>query len=374
MLLSLLSWPWRMLRNVATGGSAAKAKAAAEARAALEEELRQEHDALCAKVSGEVGEVLSETERATLAVGDHLNRIVNDAREFIGQVREDVGSLDSDEGEGVSAQLERQAHKVTEFLEELRSVICMQREAAARVQRVADEVATATESVSAITCAARVLCLNTMVEAARLGDAGHPMIVIGDNMRGLSEQIAETNVRISESIAELRPTLLDVDKSTESAAQRTTEFRAEFEREATEVGAVADHLRTMACSILGAADTKVAAIVDCSGNAIQGLQTQDIISQRLRHAVKLLGAGVENVPTRVSAAPDPVGPVGPVASSAPVAPVATSAVAPVNESDASPANADPSKPANTSASDVYLSNSLASGEERELEAGDVMMF
>lgn len=351
MLARLTTRVKEWLRRATSKRSAAPTPSAADEELA---KLRRKHEQVRAEAHGEVDEVLTCTEQATLSVCGNLDRVVKEAQAFIGDVKDRMGSLENDhDGGGVSATLDRQCELVTSFLAELQAGLKIQREAASRMLATSQKVSQAADSVAQISTATRVLCLNTMIEAGRLGDDGQPMIVIADQMRSLSAQISSANTEIAELMAALVPTLEEVDTSTAQVEARATSFSGEFEVQASEVGSLAQQLRETTEAALGGGDEKLDMILGSSREALESLQTQDLVSQRLRRVLQLLDRtdlGLEEPQST-----DP-------------APVATA------ESQQETANDTPSEEAASDKPDVYLSETMGGEDKRELEAGDMMMF
>jgi len=310
--------------------------AGSEPSATALDELRAEHDEVRDKAHREVGEVLTCTEEATMSVCSNLDRVVTEAQSFIGEIKSRLGDLEGDsEGSGVSETLDGQCQLVTSFLEELRATLQLQRSAAERMLATSEKVSKAASSVSQISTASRVLCLNTMIEAGRLGEVGQPMIVIADQMRSLSEEIAKSNEEISEHMAALLPTLEEVGASSAQVDERAAVFSSEFEEQAGQVGAIATQLRETAEAALGGGDDKMDSILGSSRSALESLQTQDLVSQRLRRVLQILDRTATSADVR---------------------------------DDFADARVMPEKP------DVYLSDSMGGEEKRELDAGEMMMF
>lgn len=329
-------WPWTKQSNETDEPSS---------EAVLLAELRTEHERTRTEAHQEVDAVLGQTEDATLAVSSNLDQVVNAAQAFIGDIKGRLGDLEAGGEGGVSAKLEHQCKLVTDFLAELRECVQVQRDAAERMLSTSHKVAAAADSVSQISTASRVLCLNTMIEAGRLGDVGQPMIVIADQMRSLSEQIGKSNKEISSSISALLPTLEEVGASSSRVDERAAEFSTEFEGQAEEVGSIAERLRETAHAALDGGDDKLDTILGSSRKAIENLQTQDLVSQRLRRVLQLLDR------SGVHLTDEPGQPPGDAAEPTPANP---------REGDSKP--------------DVYLSEKMGGEEERELDAGEMMMF
>jgi len=245
-------------------------------------------DARVGEVQREVGEVLTCTEQATLSVGGSLDRIVADAQAFIGDMRARLAQLDANDRGGVGETLTRQCEAVTAFVAELREAVTVQRQGAERMLSTSRKVAEAAQSVTDISTASRILCLNTMIEAARLGDAGQPMIVIADHMRTLSEQINRSNGEITSAIEALLPILDDVNQGTKRIEDRAATFAGEFADQARDVEGIAADLQNTAELALRDGDEKIDAILGSSRTAIESLQTQDLVSQRLRRVLQLV--------------------------------------------------------------------------------------
>lgn len=271
-----------------------------------------------------------------MSVCSNLDSVVTEAQSFIGEIKSRLGELEGDaDGGGVSETLDGQCQLVTTFLGELRQTLQLQRSAAERMLATSEKVSKAASAVSQISTASRVLCLNTMIEAGRLGDVGQPMIVIADQMRSLSEEIAKSNEEISGHMAALLPTLEEVGASSAQVDERAAVFSSEFEQQAGQVSSIAAQLRETAEAALGGGDDKLDAILGSSRSALESLQTQDLVSQRLRRVLQILDRTASSVAPR---------------DDFPDAPVT------------------PEKP------DVYLSESIGGDEKRELDAGEMMMF
>ncbi len=107
-------------------------------------------------------------------------------------------------------------------------------------------------------------------------------MVIADQMRELSEAIAQSNDRISQLAATLSPLLSEVKSSVHALQGRTEDFTALHEVHREDIQGMSRKLQDATKETIAEGDKKLAEIIGRSGDSLVALQTQDIISQRLR--------------------------------------------------------------------------------------------
>ena len=112
-------------------------------------------------------------------------------------------------------------------------------------------------------------------------------MVIADQMRELSEAIAESNDRISQLVSTLTPLLRDVKSSVRSLQGRTSEFTVQYEQHRDGIQSMSRQLQDATAETIATGDKTLAEIIGRSGDSLVALQTQDIISQRLRKLLTL---------------------------------------------------------------------------------------
>ncbi|QDV09956.1 Methyl-accepting chemotaxis protein McpC [Planctomycetes bacterium Poly30] len=247
-----------------------------------------------AVVGVEVEKVLQDSEYATLALGANLSEIVAKAEEFVEQLQGSVGVIGSS-GEGsISHTLDLQTAATDAFVRDLGVVIADNSNIADRVIETTGNVSEAAQAVSDVASAARMLCFNTKIEAGRLGDLGRPFIVIADQMRELSEAIAQSNDRISLLTAALTPLLKEVKSSVHSLQGRTSEFTVQNGEHREAIQTMSRKLQNATADTIAAGDEKLAEIIARSGDSLVALQTQDIVSQRLRKILTLVASLADN--------------------------------------------------------------------------------
>lgn len=244
-------------------------------------------DSLREEIRDEIDRILRETETATLSIGENLGEIVRRAEEFVGAIKDRMTSLDSGADGGVAGTLDSQCRTVEGFVTDLSAAVEEQSDVADKVIDTSKTVASAAQSVASISMQSRMLCLNTMIEAGRLGNLGRPFMVIADQMRELSEGIARSNEQISKLAVDLIPLLDDVKSNIASLKGRTDAFSEDFEEHRGKIHQVTTSLQETAEASLTLGDDKLASIIERSNSALVDMQLQDIVSQRLRRILRL---------------------------------------------------------------------------------------
>ena len=249
------------------------------------------HQDLRTAISLEIQSVLEDSEVATLAIGEHLYAIVARAEEFVKELQGSVGVIGST-GEGsVANALDLQSAAADEFVRDLGEVTTENAAIADRVIENTDDVAKAAKSVSDVAAQARMLCFNTKIEAGRLGDLGRPFMIIADQMRELSDAIADSNDRISELTSDLSPLLDEIKASAQGLQVKTTDFTEQHQSHRESIGTVSRKLQDVTATALTSGDENLAEIIGRSSKSLEALQTQDIISQKLRKVLATIHAG-----------------------------------------------------------------------------------
>lgn len=252
-----------------------------------------QRDEILSEVHREVEHVLQETESATLNVGELLEEIVRDAGDFVSTIQAEVGALSSEDGADITSTLNRQHESVGSFIDEVSSAVNAQSRVADEIISTSKNVASAAQSVATISMQSRILCFNTMVEAGRLGDLGRPFMVIAGEMRELSESIAESNEQVSQLAEALLPLLKDVKERIAGLEAEMGRFADSFGEQRQQISGVTEALHSTTHRTLELGDERIAKIVERSNEALVCLQTQDLISQRLRRAMRLSGQEVD---------------------------------------------------------------------------------
>ena len=267
----------------------------------------EESSGLPSEVRGEIEAILAETERSTLSVGTCLGEILQQAEGFVGEIKENIGAIASDDDDSASATLDDQYASVSSFLAQLRSGVGEQAEAADQVLRSSGLVSKAAQEVEDIAVNTKMLCINTMIEASRLGDMGKPVTVIADEMRQLSGSIARSNQQIKDVTNQLAVLLERVKTNISAIGGSTDQFAGQFDQQRGKIERVTAGLREATKSTMTAGDERLAVILERSAKSLQDLQSQDIVAQRLRRILQMLdGEQVGDAPKFAGESPSDI--------------------------------------------------------------------
>jgi methyl-accepting chemotaxis protein len=193
-----------------------------------------------------------------------------------------------------------QVESVSAFVSEMGSVIGDQSDLTERIYSISEEVIEAAMSVAQVSRQSKMLSMNTMIEAARLGEQGRSFVVIAEEMRRLSENIAESNARIADLSRDLAPILESARANIEDLRSKADDFSASSDQHQTEISCVVDALANSTQRTLEAGDRRLADIIRISNAALVDLQFEDPVAQRLRKLAAGFGDGTHDAPGFVS--------------------------------------------------------------------------
>jgi methyl-accepting chemotaxis protein len=247
----------------------------------------------------EIRSVVETTEAAVLSLSGNLASIVEKADDFIKRMKERMSGLQDG---AVGAVLQTQCETVDSFVRQLVSMTDEQASAADRITHTAKSVTKAAAAIDGIAFRARVLSLNSKIEAARLPKDSPAFNAIADEIRSLSAAVADTNARIRELSESLLPLLEHVGENVAAMRERAETFSGRMDDQRGEISKLTAMLQQTAADTLSSGDERLAEVLELSQGAMVDLQFQDLVSQKLRHSLRLLDPdGQADEPENLSA-------------------------------------------------------------------------
>lgn len=261
-----------------------------------------------ARVVERLRSVNQTTERETLAAGRSLEEVVKIGRDHIARLRDLLErKLGSDSAE-LTRAVQAQATKARSDLDTVSNALERHRSEVASAAAHAGQIASAANAIARLTSEARSLALNARIEAARSGDRARGFAVIADQMKRLSEAIAEANTTVNQLSKTLGASLPQLHEQSASLGAALTSLGEDLRTGIGGVEAQVQSLRADVAAALADSDHAIGQMVAASHAALSHLQFQDVCAQQLLsvdtwlHEVHASAAGTDDevaAPTQV---------------------------------------------------------------------------
>ena len=169
-------------------------------------------------------------------------------------------------------------------------------------------------AIEAITAQTNLLALNATIEAARAGEAGRGFAVVANEVRLLSHQTVAASDQIRTGLARMQQ-MIDrflVERVDAAHANQEIEKLESFGRQLHHAVEGYDELTGYLREVIDAADGQSKQVATRIGDAIGGIQFQDIVRQRLEqvvHGLSVLEVSNDKLATVIAALPE-VPPIG----------------------------------------------------------------
>jgi hypothetical protein len=239
--------------------------------------------ALRRKVGERIAMVNEMTEREVLSAGASVEEIVRRASEHVSWLRDGLAKF-SDEHSDKSTLVHRQNETIQRHVSDMGKRVTAHDECA---QRAVDQVALMVEAatrIGTLSHEAKILAFNARIEAGRAsGAAGRCFSTIAEEMKRLSQSVAEANERVQAMAGSLRTLLPQMAAQTHELRQRVDHFADEASRQIVEGDEQAAGMRHDITATLSSSDDAVAQVLNDSHKALSHLQFQDVAAQRLLH-------------------------------------------------------------------------------------------
>lgn len=226
-----------------------------------------------------IREVNGTTERETLAAGSALARLVEIGRAYVAEVGEVLDRKVTGDGAELTRAVRAQGARVRSDLERVTSSLDEHCAEVSAATAHADQISTAAGNIAHLATQARTLALNARIEAARVGD--HGFAVIAQEMKRLSDAIADANATINQLASGLSATLPALRTRSAALGADTAALAADLRTDLTNVESQLETLQGEVRRALDGADRTVQAMVAASHDALSHLQFQDVAAQQL---------------------------------------------------------------------------------------------
>lgn len=177
---------------------------------------------------GQMNEVISSTEKATLSLGDSFSKILDNLQDGVSKTsRLSESFADDDENGMVNILVKNEAalHNMRKSFDDRSNESSDLINALAGLRERGDTVTQHIRRVHEIADTTNLLSLNAAIEAARSGDLGRGFAVVADEVRSLSKQSSAAANEISQTVSEFISALDGLDGAiTDFVADEKTMF------------------------------------------------------------------------------------------------------------------------------------------------------
>lgn len=237
--------------------------------------VRRELEKIHARVSGDVRDLQALSEKEILSIGNVLSTIVDRVDGIVAdsraQLRESTNSVEA----------------LTEtFLAEVEKESAAQQGAVDKVVAITDDMGRSIESIDYLRQSTEMLAINSLIEAARLGEQGKSFGVLAAQMRDLAKSVKETTSSVNESIEGVRRDL-------PSIAEHNAAMQAHMQSYIEDIKAQLQKQQVLDAQ--SGDGSSLDEVVELTNRALSHLQFQDPLVQRLGAIEREVGAMAERL-------------------------------------------------------------------------------
>jgi hypothetical protein len=255
----------------------------AETIAALERALGARLAHCRDRVMGAAARACETSERGVLAAGAAVEALYPEAKEQTDELGRAACALEGEQGvRAVASLLAEQSELCQAFLGRTASDLRDQNEQLERTAALTSAVARAGLVIRDVADQTRILTVNALIEAARLGEQGRSVAVIAKEMGELSKSVRAANEQISELVQSLVAVLPSLAERSRRLVADSEAFSARAARDLEHAGSTSDALGAMVADSLATRERRLRRVLSLSQGALSSLQFQDPMAQELR--------------------------------------------------------------------------------------------
>jgi len=218
------------------------------------------------------------TEQEVLALGDSIQSIVDEARSYEKQVREQLQNVEEDSG--IADALAQQSDTITQLSCHLATRLDALQGRATQAEGLCRDILQIGMRISEISMATKVLAFNARMEAARSQD-GASFSVIANEMVTLNRHVQSSNTQINEIAARMLELLPEIRRQSSDLLEQTADYQDRLSANAGDVAKGEAVLRRALAEAQHLGQDRIARIVAESNRAAQHLVFQDPVAQDL---------------------------------------------------------------------------------------------
>ncbi|MBP7460992.1 MAG: hypothetical protein KBA26_06855 [Candidatus Delongbacteria bacterium] len=248
--------------------------------------LLTRHSQVIPVLTGQLSEVVEQTEQAVMEIGEKFMNIVQRTRSQSQNATKAISGLAGQDQENNRTILDLSKEALQEVIGNLKGVVTIAGQSLAAMEMVKNSIQQVKQLVDEfeyITEKTNLLALNAAIEAARAGEHGRGFAVVADEVRMLSDRSNQAADKIHRLINTVESNILEIYQKTQYGMKESDRITHEVEKTVQEtMGQIDGAMQTIHQDISQLADESQHLSRDIS-NIIVSMQFQDITRQRIEH-------------------------------------------------------------------------------------------
>ncbi|NOZ25998.1 MAG: hypothetical protein GXO94_07930 [Nitrospirae bacterium] len=248
-------------------------------------------------LTGQLTEVIQQTEEAALDIGGRFMNIVSRARAQAKEASNAYSTFAGDEEAG-EALLELSKKAILDVIEGMREIASVVEETLQGMELIIEDAENIRKIVTEIEYIAEqtnLLALNAAIEAARAGEHGRGFAIVADEVRKLSERSNSAADEIKMLINKVETDMKGIYEKTEKSATESNDLSAKSEAVVEDTLKKIDDVMNDAKSQLNGLTTETETLAKDINSIVISMQFQDITRQRIEHVIEPLQSFKEEI-------------------------------------------------------------------------------